>query len=159
MKGTRPRYGREWFGCPDSVDSAGVRRRTVLRGAGAVAGVALAGCGEREATPDPVTLSGGCDVCGMIIEQRPGPNAQIFYADERPAGHDNPARFETTWEAFRFEFDREDWTRRAFYVTDYQRSVPGLRNADVVDPAPLAEPVGPVGLGGANRSGPGRCVP
>lgn len=119
MKGTYPRYGRRSLRGPETARFTGVTRRTVLRGAGAAAGVAIAGCGDREATPNPVTLSGDCDVCGMIIEQRPGPNAQIFYADERPAGHDNPARFETTWEAFQFDFDREDWTRQAFYVTDY----------------------------------------
>jgi len=60
-------------------------------------------------------------VCGMVIPNHPGPSAEIFYADERPSGHDNPARFDSTWEAFQYDFERGDrgWTREAFYVTDY----------------------------------------
>jgi copper chaperone NosL len=101
-------------------------RRGVL-GATATALVAgLAGClggtgdGDGEA-PDPVTIDSEatCDVCGMVIAQHPGPTTEIFYADNQPAGHENPARFDSTWEAFQFDFDREDWSREAFYVTDY----------------------------------------
>ncbi|MFC6726237.1 nitrous oxide reductase accessory protein NosL, partial [Halobium palmae] len=62
-----------------------------------------------------------CDVCGMVVGQHPGPTAEIFYADQRPGGHDNPARFDSTWEAYQYDFEREnrDWERTAFYVTDY----------------------------------------
>jgi len=99
-----------------------VSRRSLLGVAGA-AGVALAGClgGDGSERPDPVTLpdDATCDVCGMVIVQHPGPTAEVFYADRRPADHDNPARFDSTWEAFSFDFERENWSRRAFYVTDY----------------------------------------
>jgi nitrous oxide reductase accessory protein NosL len=57
----------------------------------------------------------------MVIPNHPGPSAQIFYRDRRPSGHDNPARFCSTWEAFQYDFERQDegWTRAVFYVTDY----------------------------------------
>jgi nitrous oxide reductase accessory protein NosL len=57
----------------------------------------------------------------MVISNHPGPNAEIFYAERSPEGHDNPARFCSTWEAFQYDFDRRDsgWTREAFFVTDY----------------------------------------
>lgn len=85
---------------------------------------ALAGClGDGGAAPEPITLTeeDRCDVCGMVITNHPGPNAEIFYADQQPEGHDNPARFCSTWEAFTYDFERGDegWTREAFYVTDY----------------------------------------
>ncbi|MEA5387049.1 nitrous oxide reductase accessory protein NosL [Haloarculaceae archaeon H-GB11] len=62
-----------------------------------------------------------CEVCGMVIPNHPGPSAEIFYADQQPSGHENPARFDSTWEAFQYDFERQDrgWTRQAFYVTDY----------------------------------------
>jgi copper chaperone NosL len=101
-----------------------VSRRSVLAAAGAGLGVALAGCGDDGAAgPEPITLTEDdrCEMCGMVIPNHPGPNAQIFYADNRPAGHENPARFCSTWEAFQFDFRRQDegWTREAFFVTDY----------------------------------------
>ncbi|MCD2203299.1 nitrous oxide reductase accessory protein NosL [Halobacterium sp. KA-6] len=55
----------------------------------------------------------------MTITQQPGPTAEIFYANARPNDHDNPARFDSTWEAFQFDFQHDNWTREAFYVTDY----------------------------------------
>jgi copper chaperone NosL len=103
--------------------ATGHPRRRVLSGAGAVLASGLAGClgGGGGEAPDPVTLSedADCDVCGMVISQHPGATAEIFYADVDPAGHDNPARFDSTWEAFQFDFQHDDWTREAFYVTDY----------------------------------------
>jgi copper chaperone NosL len=56
-----------------------------------------------------------------VIPNHPGPTSEIFYADEEPNGHPNPARFDSTWEAFQFDFERqnEGWSREAFYVTDY----------------------------------------
>jgi nitrous oxide reductase accessory protein NosL len=103
----------------------GVSRRTVL--AGTVGAAAwLAGCGGNasgDEVPEPVTLdqSDQCDVCGMVIPNHPGPSAQIFYRDQRPSSHDNPARFCSTWEAFQYDFERQDrgWRRAVFYVTDY----------------------------------------
>lgn len=99
------------------------RRRFLLGGAALLA--ALAGCGSEQSNelPDPVTLTTDdqCDVCGMVIPNHPGPSAEIFYADERPSGHDNPARFDSTWEAYEYNFQRLDrgWTVDGFYVTDY----------------------------------------
>lgn len=105
-------------GSPD----APVSRRTVL-GAGVACGLcALAGCaGGGGSAPAPVALDGSdtCDVCGMVIPAHPGPSSEIFYASREPNGHANPARFDSTWEAFEFDFAREEWTREAFYVTDY----------------------------------------
>jgi nitrous oxide reductase accessory protein NosL len=98
----------------------GVGRRQVLLGGTAVL-AALAGCGSGDGeTPEPVTLTtdDSCDVCGMVIPNHPGPSTEIFYADQQPSGHDNPARFDSTWEAFEYDFDR-DWSVEAFYVTDY----------------------------------------
>lgn len=101
-------------------------RRTVLHGAGAIVAGALAGClggGESE-PPEPITLSGGkqCDVCGMIVGDHYGPNGQLFYADNSPEGHDNPAIFEGLRSCFfPYYFTHEDysWTVAASYVTDY----------------------------------------
>jgi nitrous oxide reductase accessory protein NosL len=45
----------------------------------------------------------------------------VFYPGREPAGHANPARFDSTWEAYQFDFERRDegWEPAAFYVTDY----------------------------------------
>jgi copper chaperone NosL len=106
--------------------ATGVTRRQVLGGVGATAAASLAGClgGDGEGSqPDPVTLTteDQCEVCGMVIPNHPGPSAEVFYRDEQPSGHDNPARFDSTWEAFQYDFERQDrgWERTAFYVTDY----------------------------------------
>jgi nitrous oxide reductase accessory protein NosL len=100
-----------------------LRRRTVVTATGTVIVGGLAGClgGSQDDGPDPVTLTetAECDVCGMVISQHPGPTTEIFYADADPGGHGNPARFDSTWEAFQFDFQHDDWTREAFYVTDY----------------------------------------
>lgn len=102
-----------------------ITRRSVLFATGTASALALAGClgGDGAAVPDPVEIESdwSCDVCGMVITNHPGPNAEIYYADERPNDHDNPARFCSTWEAFQFDFEKRDagWSREAFYVTDY----------------------------------------
>ena len=113
---------------PDDVGRVPVRRRSLLAAAGSATSLAIGGClgsgsdagGD---APAAVTIPAGatCDVCGMTIRQHPGPTTQIFYAEQRPSGHDNPARFDSTWEAFQYDFQRRDrgWTRTAFYVTDY----------------------------------------
>ncbi|MFB6106430.1 MAG: nitrous oxide reductase accessory protein NosL [Halobacteriaceae archaeon] len=108
-------------------DDAAVTRRALLGGGAAVAVAAVAGCAGRPGGdgdgPDPVTLTtaDACDVCGMVIPNHPGPSAEIFYADHGPTGHDGPAHFDSTWEAFEYDFEKQDagWTREAFYVTDY----------------------------------------
>jgi len=117
-------------GCDGNVDShcdgGGVRhgctRRRVLSAAATSGVLSMAGCLSGP-SPDPVTLGSDdvCDVCGMIIPQHPGPTTQVFYRNNDPSGHDNPARFDSTWEAFQYDFERRDrgWTRAAFYVTDY----------------------------------------
>ncbi|NHX34974.1 MULTISPECIES: nitrous oxide reductase accessory protein NosL [Halolamina] len=103
-----------------STDASCTRRHAIAASVGLTVG--LAGClgGDGDA-PAAVTLpeDATCDVCGMVISQHPGPTAEVFYADQRPGGHDNPARFDSTWEAFQFDFEHEDWSREAFYVTDY----------------------------------------
>lgn len=100
----------------------GLSRRRLLAAIGGGVTVGAAGCLSTDA-PDPVTLGDedACDVCGMVIPQHPGPSAELFYRDEEPSGHPNPARFDSTWEAFQYDFERDDrgWTRVAFYVTDY----------------------------------------
>lgn len=119
-------------GCDDSCGCTlsgphPVTRRTVLvTGAAVTAGV-LAGCmGDRQPdeSPEPVALSAGdqCDVCGMVIADHPGPNGELFYAEESPAGHDNPARFDSLRGClfpYYFEHERLDWDAIALYVTDY----------------------------------------
>ncbi|QLH79000.1 nitrous oxide reductase accessory protein NosL [Halosimplex rubrum] len=122
-RGPEARDGRETDrGETAAVDS--VRRRPLLV-SGAAALAALAGCGSSDSgdAPEPVDLTteDRCDVCGMVIPNHPGPSAEIFYADNRPSGHDDPARFDSTWEAFQYDFERNDrgWDREAFYVTDY----------------------------------------
>lgn len=85
----------------------------------------LAGClGGPETTPAPVALSGGleCDVCGMVIENHPGPSGQLFFEDEGPEGHDPPARFDSLKQCFfpyKLEHEAMGWTVTAVYVTDY----------------------------------------
>lgn len=105
-----------------SPPAALFRRRAILGATAAVAG-SLAGCGGAEEDPEPITIGEAdrCDVCGMVIRNHPGPIAQIFYADNEPADHGNPARFCSAWEAFQYDFNRqnEGWSRRAFYTTDY----------------------------------------
>lgn len=110
--------------CATHPDSATERltRRRLLAAMGVGGLTSVAGCLSAE-TPDPVTLGNddACDVCGMVIPQHPGPSTEVFYRNEDPSGHDNPARFDSTWEAFQYDFERRDrgWTRAAFYVTDY----------------------------------------
>ncbi|AGN00688.1 nitrous oxide reduction lipoprotein [Salinarchaeum sp. Harcht-Bsk1] len=123
---------------PAGSEGDGITRRRVLHGAGAVAVAGLAGCiggdggGDGDDAPAAITVPDGatCDVCGMVIVQHPGPTSLIFYEDEQPAGHDNPARFDSTWEAFQFDFERSGWSRQAFYVTDYSAVDYEIRSDD-----------------------------
>jgi hypothetical protein len=96
-------------------EAASIRRRPVLlAGTGIFAG-SLSGClggggessgdesgGSDSDTPASITVPGGatCDVCGMTIRQHPGPSAEIFYAEQGREGHENPAGFDSAWEAY-----------------------------------------------------------
>jgi nitrous oxide reductase accessory protein NosL len=111
--------------CDRTATPTPVTRRRVLLASAGTAAASVAGClggGEAE-TPDPVTVpeEATCDVCGMVIRQHPGPTAEIFYRDRDPNGHDNPARFDSVWEAYQYEFEKDgaDWEDTAFYVTDH----------------------------------------
>jgi copper chaperone NosL len=107
-------------------------RRAFLAAGATTAAVSLAGClggddGDDEPTgpkPDPIDLSGGKvdDQGGMIIGEHFGPNGQLFYVDNSPEGHDNPAWFHTLSVGlfpYYLAHEREGWTARAIYVTDY----------------------------------------
>ncbi|MFB6122816.1 MAG: nitrous oxide reductase accessory protein NosL [Haloferacaceae archaeon] len=114
------------FGPHDHDCSHHISRRTALRVGGGVAVPALAGClgGSGGGVPDPVALTGSvsCDVCGMVIAKHPGPDGQIFYRNESPEGHDNPARFDSLKQCFfpyKLEHERRGWEIAAAYVTDY----------------------------------------
>jgi nitrous oxide reductase accessory protein NosL len=87
---------------------------------------AFAGClgGDTASKPAPIDLSGGKedDQGGMVIGVHAGPNGQIFYRDEQPSGHDNPAWFHTLSMGlfpYYFEHRRMGWEADAVYVTDY----------------------------------------
>jgi nitrous oxide reductase accessory protein NosL len=108
-----------------------MNRRTfvVAVAAGGIAS-GLSGClgvldsGDDGSVPDPVDLSGDKvdDEGGMQIGPHGGPNGQIYYADNSPAGHDNPAWFHTLSHGlFPYHFDRLDrgWDPEVIYVTDY----------------------------------------
>lgn len=100
------------------------RRGFVQLAAVSVAG-SLAGCGgsRPSSTPEPVSLGDGrqCDVCGMVIQDHPGPAGQIFYSTHSPEGHANPAWFDTVTELFSYHFAKTslDWEAASMYVTDY----------------------------------------
>jgi len=102
-----------------------MHRRTALAAVGSVVGSAgLAGCFGGSARPEPIDLSGGKadDQGGMVIGKHGGPNGQLFYANNGPEGHDNPAWFHTlAFGLFRYYFrhERRGWDATAIYVTDY----------------------------------------
>jgi copper chaperone NosL len=102
-----------------------LRRRTVVAATGTIAATSLAGClGTGTDRPEAAAIGDAaqCDVCGMVVAKHPGPNGQIFYEDERPESHDNPARFDSLKKCFfpyRFERDERGWSTAAMYVTDY----------------------------------------
>lgn len=105
------------------------RRRFVLTGSAVGTGL-LAGCSGGQSNgggqPDPIPLDEHreCDVCGMVISEHPGPNGQIFYRENSPENHDNPARFDSTKAClfpYYFEHEQRGWTPTAVYVTDYSQ--------------------------------------
>lgn len=111
-----------------------VGRRQFLVASGSGLALVVSGClgggndeseppGE-QAPPDPIDLSGGKvdDHGGMIIGEHAGPNGQIFYEEESPENHENPAWFHTLAKSlfpYHFERKRRGWTAVAIYVTDY----------------------------------------
>lgn len=112
--------------CEHSTEHEYGRRRLLLLGAGAtLASVTgcLGGAASNAGAPAAVALpdDATCDVCGMVLGQHPGSTAEVFYADNSPEGHDNPARFDSTWEAYQYDFQHgeQGWESAAFYVTDY----------------------------------------
>ena len=96
------------------------RRRFLV---GTAAAVGLAGCLGSTDRPAPISLAEplGCDQCGMIINQHPGPSGQTYYRDNSPEGHDPPARFCSTVCTFRHRFATEPrgWRPDVTYLTDY----------------------------------------
>ena len=101
-----------------------VTRRRFLAGSGAM--IVAAGCiGDDEQTSavEPIDLDDGqtCDVCGMVIADHYGPNAQVFYAEDRPEDRDGPAWFDSVREML--VFDEEQRARGGeplgYFVTDY----------------------------------------
>ncbi|WP_132059154.1 nitrous oxide reductase accessory protein NosL [Halorussus amylolyticus] len=126
------RRGRDPLAVDRIDDSPGPghpSRRTVLGAVGLATTASLAGCigdltGGSEETPEAVSLADGldCDNCGMVIEQHPGPNGQLFFEDRSPEGHDNPARFDALKQCFfpyKLEREQEGWNAVVGYVTDY----------------------------------------
>jgi nitrous oxide reductase accessory protein NosL len=128
-----------------------MHRRTALGALGSLVGAGLSGClggspsqADRQ-TPTPVDLSGQKldDEGGMVIGKHGGPNGQIFYANNTPAGHDGPAWFHTlAFGLFPYYFDheRDGWEATAIYVTDYSTGeyTPVERDGRTVMPAPTA---------------------
>lgn len=115
-----------------------VGRRAVLATVATAAVGALAGCtGDEspESPPEPATVSAGmqCDVCGMVIADHPGPNGELFYANQQPGDHENPARFDSLRGClfpYYFEHDTLGWEAVALYVTDYSTVDYTLSTAD-----------------------------
>ncbi len=109
----------------------GLSRRKLLTSVGSL--MFLSGCmgsrnedmGETD-VPSPIDLSGGKtdDQGGMVIGEHFGPNGQIFYRDNSPEGHDNPAWFHTLIHGlfpYYFEHKELGWEEIAIYVTDYSK--------------------------------------
>ncbi|MFC7044853.1 nitrous oxide reductase accessory protein NosL [Halobacteriaceae archaeon GCM10025711] len=84
----------------------------------------MSGGGGQAEAPDAIALDdrNQCEVCGMIVSDHPGPNGQIFFRDNSPEGHDNPAWFDAVKACmfpYRFEHESYGWEIAAQYVTDY----------------------------------------
>ena len=99
-------------------------RRRFVAGSGAM--IVTAGCigGDEEAPAvEPIDLGDGqtCDVCGMVIAEHYGPNALVFYADDRPEDRDGPAWFDSVRERLDFDEDQgaRGWEALGYFVTDY----------------------------------------
>ncbi len=100
-------------------------RRTVLTAVGGGLAVGLAGClGDDSEAPAAVSLDDGqgCDQCGMVIDQHPGPTGQVFF-DDHPPDREGPAWFCSGTCSYSYRFDREDdgLDPVVTYLTDYSR--------------------------------------
>lgn len=114
-----------------------------MAGAAAVAGCSNDDGGRSAATPTPIDLDGQKrdDRGGMVIGYHGGPNGQIFYVDNSPEGHENPAWFHTlVFGLFPSYFERRQmgWEATAIYVTDYSTVEYDLSADDMTMPAPTA---------------------
>jgi nitrous oxide reductase accessory protein NosL len=108
----------------DHADS--FSRRQVL-GVGATMTVgAVAGCTSFSGGEPPAAVAvaddWGCDHCGMVVSQHPGPNGEVFFESNSPEGHENPARFDALKSCL-FPYlrskERDGWSAAAVYATDY----------------------------------------
>lgn len=113
---------------PETTLSTPLSRRSVVAASGGLAAAALAGClggstVDSEA-PAPVSLDNGqaCDECGMIIQDYPGPTAQIYF-ESLHADRGGPAWFCSGICAYSYRFDRvgEGATPTGTYLTDYSQ--------------------------------------
>lgn len=102
------------------------RRNFVVLTAGVASVSTATGClGGDEELPEPIALNAGqaCDVCGMIIEDHPGPVAQTYYRDNVPEGRaeDEPAWFCSNTCLFDFYYEKrqQGWEPLVHYTTDY----------------------------------------
>lgn len=103
-----------------------IGRRRAIQYSGLLTAVSIAGClgGSDAPAPDPITLDdqNQCEICGMIIADYPGPNGQIFYEDNEPDTHENPAWFDSVMGCMMpYYFDHQSlgWKVDVAYVTDY----------------------------------------
>ncbi len=102
------------------------RRAVLTAGASAVL-AGLAGCtsfGGGPSAPEPIALDAGqaCDNCGMVIQKHPGPVGQVFFEENAPEGHENPAYFDALKQCmfpYRLERENRGWSVAAQYATDY----------------------------------------
>ncbi len=109
------------------MSSASPTRRGLLRACGLFGIAAVSGClgstEDDETPPEPVDLYGqSCDMCGMLIGEHFGPNAQIFYrGGEPPEKREGPAWFDSTNEAFSFHEHavQRGHEKTAMFVVDY----------------------------------------
>jgi nitrous oxide reductase accessory protein NosL len=131
-----------------------------LAGAGSVCTTVTMGClgslvsGSSSGPPEPVSLSGQKldDQGGMVIGQHGGPNGQIFYQNESPEGHENPAWFHTlSYGLFPYYFTRQNrgWTAEAIYVTDYSLVEDPISNQG--DTPRIVAPTAPETFGDAKQ--------
>ena len=99
--------------------------KTTRRGFIAVSAVVVSGClGGTRTEHEPVGLDDGstCDMCGMVIQEHPGPVAQTFYAGDVPEGRDGPAKFCSVSDMYRYHYEEvadRDIPIAAQFVTDY----------------------------------------
>jgi nitrous oxide reductase accessory protein NosL len=58
----------------------------------------------------------------MVIQKHPGPVGQVFFEENTPDGHENPAYFDALKQCmfpYRLERESRGWSVAAQYATDY----------------------------------------